>query len=72
MNLYIWDYMNAVTRNYHDGGGVLIVSHHSNARTAWEENFPDYEGDYEEPNHTIVTVGSEAPRLIIFPDGGCC
>lgn len=79
MRLYIWNYLESLTENYHSGGGLVICTDRSYDQV-WLEIKPageDSQGDafptqLPEPDHMIeVSEGTEA-FYEIFPDTGCC
>ena len=86
MNLYLWEKLAHVSTNYHSKGGLVVVANdedHAKAlidayneasenqgrsrkeRVVFEEN--------EWEKHEVFPLASETqPRVIIFPDAGCC
>lgn len=85
--LYIYNYLDKITMNYHNGGGLVIVTA-SDPSVAWQarnariaadrpskERYvnPDYIiQELPKPDH-VITVPDDTPDSIIeFPDAGCC
>jgi hypothetical protein len=79
MKIYIWTYLEGVTNNYHDGGGVVIITNRD-PQEVWddcrEKPRADFWGDCPElelPEADIVyTVDATEEKIIVFPDTGCC
>ena len=81
MNLYIWEYVEGLTDRYHDGGGVIAAAWTpEEARKAVIEHVREDRVDLADlreslrhkPDVTLSVVGDVNPRVIIFPDSGCC
>ena len=73
MNIYIWEYVEGLTENYHDGGGLLIVDESLEAaREQFKIAYPDQQCECltSGPDHIWPT---EADSICIrFRDAGCC
>lgn len=74
--LYVYDYVDGVTTNYHDGGAVLIVTDGDPQAeleampNEWTEKRPA--PTLPEPD-VVLDVASESENAVrIFPDSGCC
>lgn len=66
MKVYIFDYINELTSNYHDGGGLVVVAE---SLERVNEMFPQTVG--ETPND-ILETSEKFEKSYIFPDAGCC
>lgn len=85
--LYIYKYVDGITTNYHDGGGLVIISA-STPTEAWRANneriaaehpsnkvYLDAETivqELPEPDRVIEVPDSESDAVIVFPNAGCC
>lgn len=71
MKLYIWNYLEGLTDNYHSGGGLVIITDRD-PNEAWR----DYssKGPLRElpEADTTVEVVSDKEQVWVFPDAGCC
>lgn len=74
MYTFIWEYVNGLTDNYHDGGGLIINAQSlEDARNSFKEEFPNMNECScftEEPDHVFPTQGDHL--VIRFQDAGCC
>ena len=81
MNLYLWERLAYVSTNYHSEGGLVVIANdEDHAKTlidAYNEASENLgrivfeENEWE--RHEIFPLASETqPRVIIFPDAGCC
>ena len=76
MNVYIWEYVDVLTRNYHGGGGLVVVA--TEPPTNWE--IKNWSGETQEtvalppPDHTypLSPLYDYEPLMVVFPDAGCC
>lgn len=74
--LYVYDYVDGVTSNYHDGGAVLIVTDRDpqaeleTMPNEWTDSRPAPKlGDPD----LVLDVSPESENAVrIFPDSGCC
>lgn len=87
MNVYVWQYVEFATNNYHPEGGVVCVAESLEAarsaiaeatpREVWESGkgttiHPSKcEALTAPPDHVWAVVGAE-PCVLVFPDSGCC
>ena len=80
---YVWQGVAGITTDYHNGGGVLIVTA-GDPRKAWREHAEETnarKGQWgedldpaaldEEPSHTFP-ASHNGDLMVIFPDAGCC
>jgi len=82
MKIFIWKYVNGLTNNWHDGGGVAVVAQDLEAaRKALVEGgvHTKPKGDHEacdaltkDPDASYQLADTEEPRVFYFPDAGCC
>lgn len=80
MKVFVWEYVNGLTYNYHNGGGVMIIAHDlRTARSFWlsesssSEWFDPKKCELLEKEPDFVcSVEGQCPRIIEFPDVGCC
>lgn len=70
--LYIYEYVDDVSNNYHSGGGLVIITS-GNPSDVWraERRNPDRE-DLGEPDRIIDVADTEADAVYPFQDAGCC
>lgn len=72
VNLYIWEDVDPISSNYHDGGGLAIIAANlDRARELWAEQGYGDGATKGAPDHAF-TVGKADERVIRFPDAGCC
>lgn len=84
MKLYIYSDVVGITDNYHNGGGLVIITDRAPA-TVWHEHvdaLPKSSGMYPEnidPDalegklpDLVVGIVERPERIFIFPDSGCC
>lgn len=72
MNLYVWEYVDALTNNYHSGGGLVVIAGSveraremamaKNVNFAEKELAPDIAAE----------TSCDSEHCWIFPDAGCC
>ena len=68
MKMFVWEYVNGLTSNYHDGGGALVIA--DNLESA-RKLLGNSEANTQMPNFS-ASVESNENRVFIFPDAGCC
>lgn len=73
MHLYIWNYIDGITHNWHDGGGLVICTTRDYGQV-WKEVVPHGVKTQElpDPDHTIKAHEDTEEFYEIFPDTGCC
>lgn len=74
MKAYVYERVEAITENWHDGGGLLIITDRGPAK-AWRE-FVKGKSDeitraLPKPDLVFATSATKE-RVIVFPDSGCC
>lgn len=76
MKLYLWGYLDGLTPNYHNGGGLVIITDGDPAKALTghikRQGSTLDPGDLPEPDLAIDVPGDTEPRVFIFPDAGCC
>ena len=72
MNVYIWERIGNVTKNYHDGGGLLVIAKSiTRAREIIKKKVSKKcEALTIMPDIYYSIKAKE--QVIIFPDSGCC
>lgn len=71
MKLFIWEYLEEVSCNYHTEGGLVVVEDDlKSAVELAEKNEYVTIGDIE-PDH-VYDVGIAEAKVLIFQDAGCC
>jgi len=83
VKLFIWQMLNKVSNNYHEGGGLVVIAE-SLERAVELAEAPQpkrYLSDEmelgvvvvnDEPTRIIDCAATEAEGVFIFPDAGCC
>jgi hypothetical protein len=84
MKTYVWEYVSEITTNWHNGGGLLIITD-GDPQTKWNE-YRQEQIDNEEYNADSLRTDLPEPSLVyacdfdsgslfsvmVFPDAGCC
>lgn len=72
MKLFIWEDVRVSSESYHDHGGVVIVAEDPDgAEKAWIDSQQQVPFPSAPPDHAYEVVAS-APKVLVFPDAGCC
>lgn len=70
MKLFVFDELDGLTNNYHDGGGLIVVAKSLAGAKKVNPNIgdakPDKVFDLAEKHE------SDAGYEVVFPDAGCC
>jgi hypothetical protein len=76
MTLFVWNYVDYATGNWHAGGGIVVIAHdieRARALIALETS------DAEKPCEALSTppdfecaCSCEREYIAIHPDAGCC
>lgn len=73
--MYVWENVNELTDNYHDGGGLVIISNDlESARELLTKSIPlksKCQALKVDPSY-VTSVTAEKDEIFIFPDAGCC
>lgn len=85
MKLYLWQYLDQVSHNYHCEGGLVIVAkdrahakqliseHNESERTSWDPDDTVVVSDADwQKAHVYELADDSKPALYVFPDAGCC
>ena len=74
MKAFIWNRVEGATDNWHSEGGLFVVAPDlEEARALLKSKVPLKCGAFgESPDHVLDLVGEEIPRVVVFPDAGCC
>jgi hypothetical protein len=81
---YVWEYVSEITTNWHNGGGLLIITD-GDPQIKWNE-YRQEQLDNEEYNADSLRTDLPEPSLVyacdfdsgslfsvmVFPDAGCC
>lgn len=67
MKLFIWQYIEDLTNNYHSGGGLVVVAESLEAAKKLNYAVKD-----KAPDKTFDLVGEVQEEQFVFPDVGCC
>lgn len=79
MKTYIWQYLDGLTDDYHDGGGLVIVTDRkpraaliASIEPKWTHLVGKYEAlDLSHPDLVLDTPAANEV-VYVFPDRGCC
>ena len=79
MKVYIYEYIENITENYHGGGGLVIITDRD-PLDVFNEHVGERRADTGEPMRrdslptpgNIVEAVSATERIHVFPDAGCC
>jgi len=70
MKIFIWEYVEELTDQYHsDGGLVIIAQDEERARQLAAERDVKFRDDEVPVSYDIT---AEKEKVYIFPDNGCC
>lgn len=73
--MFVWERVSeGLTDNYHDGGGVLVISDNfDTAQELLKSNVRSLECEVftQKPSY-VTSVTAEDDCVMIFPDAGCC
>lgn len=73
MNIYIFEYENDITDNWHNGGGLAIVAKDTEQAQGLMDKERNREKKLDFEKAIIYPLkGKHEPRIFIFPDAGCC
>lgn len=77
MKIFIFQYLDGLTDNYHHGGGAVVIAESlERARELLNDAAPD-DDDERTGYHTVMPdsfydVAAMEEKVFIFPDSGCC
>lgn len=74
MKVFVWEYVDSVSNNYHSEGGLLVVAKDEDRARELIENHPHACVTDDEWRDVIIINAEEGEqeRIIAFPDAGCC
>jgi hypothetical protein len=74
MKMFIFEYIDQVSSNYHTAGGLAIIANDEDHVKDLIKNDPSIEITNEEWKRVIVyeLKNEETPKIFVFPDAGCC
>ena len=74
MKLWIFKSLVQVSNNYHPGGGCVVVASSLRAAKALIKtvDYLDIPDDAWAEATPYLLQGKHKPRVVIFPDAGCC
>lgn len=76
MIMYVFQYVEQVTSNWHSGGGVMILAYNERHALELVEATEDLEITAEEwqeaEEFQVKNDFDYDPKVYIFPDAGCC
>jgi hypothetical protein len=71
--MFVWQYVEGLTNNYHDGGGTLVIADDlGSARELLKKEVPQGSSVFKDDPSYMAPVMSEEDKVFIFPDAGCC
>lgn len=74
MKIFIFEDINKVSNRYHEEGGLVIVANnksHAKEMIEKEKYVEVTEKEWEDVIEYDI-IGNHEPKLITFPDAGCC
>lgn len=72
MKVFVWEELDNVSPNYHSEGGLLVVAESLSAAIFLAESKDFVVVGETEPNHVYETTDDVEPRVLVFPNAGCC
>lgn len=74
MKMFVFEYIDQVSPNYHPEGGLMIVAKDKEQLEELIKAEGDIEITNEEWEKVIIykLANEEEPRVFVFPDAGCC
>ena len=74
MKMFVFEYINQVSPNYHTEGGLMVIAKDKEQVIQLIEDYGNIEIDKEEWADVIIyeLKNNEEPRVFVFPDAGCC
>ena len=74
MKIFIFEYIDKCSNNYHDGGGLVIIAKDTShaKELIRKEPFIEVTVKEWEKVETFILLGNETPKIWTMPDAGCC
>lgn len=74
MKMFIFEYLNQVSPNYHPEGGLVVIAKDKEQVIELIKKYGNIEITKEEWEEVIIyeLKHNEEPRVFVFPDAGCC
>lgn len=74
MKMYVFQYNDQVSENYHSGGGLMVIAKNTEHVKELIEKEEYIKITNDEWQEVIVyeLKEDEKPRIFVFPDAGCC
>lgn len=75
MKVFIWEYANGATHNYHDGAGVVVFAETVVEARERRKSIVKADSDVFVEDPQVFDLSEEIPedkRVFIFEDAGCC
>jgi len=74
MYVYIFEYIEELTDNWHSDGGLVVIAKSRKQAKELIASKPSMVVTDEEWDSCIVhkLVGNPKPQIFVFPDAGCC
>ena len=72
--MYVWNYADGLTSNYHDGGGCLVIADSLELARKLLEDYKILKSSsvFTEKSDLSISVEYSEDLVMIFPDAGCC
>lgn len=79
MRMFVWENVDNVTTNWHNGGGLMVIARDINhARELIEAELPKAcEALTKDPDmvyhvEDALSLDELEAKVVLFPDSGCC
>ena len=74
MKMFIFEYLNEVSDNYHCEGGLAVVAKDKEQVYQLIKEHGDIEITEDEWKEAYIyeLIGDIEPKVFVFPDAGCC
>jgi len=72
MKVFVWEELDNVSPNYHSEGGLLVVAESLSAAIVLAESKDFVVVGETEPDYVYETTDDAEPRVLVFPNAGCC
>jgi Cft2 family RNA processing exonuclease len=73
MRMFVWEYVDGITCNWHDGGGVVVIAKDvDRARELLMATDGVSRTEFTDEPDFSTSVGTRKEKVFIFPDAGCC